>query len=96
MTNKEALIALCEEKSIDLEILTYKEIVEGYVCGTGINTVEDFCGYDMAEDDIAYWIVDTEPYFAFTKENEDISNEEIERILLFLDIEFDEFSKFKE
>ena len=95
MTNKDALISLCDAEGIDLDILSYQEIVEDYVCGLGLETVEDFCGHDMSEDETAYWIVDSEPYFAFVKNGEDISNDEVERILLYIDIDIETFEKYK-
>lgn len=82
MTNKEILMKIAEEKYHDLEILTYEEIVQNYVCGEGLNSIEDFCGYDMDEDEVAFWVPDMEPLFRFAKKDEDISDDDANDILM--------------
>jgi len=84
MTNREKLECYCRDNSIELKILTYDEIVKDYVGDVGIDTVEDFTGWEMDQGDLAYWIVGSEPYFIIVNKDSDISSEEFNRALLFL------------
>ena len=81
MTNRKALEKYCKEEDIDLDVLTYQEIVNDYVSpGSGdIETVEDFTGEEMDVNAVAYWCVDYESFF-FVDKDEDFSEEEIDRL----------------
>ncbi len=87
MTNKELIINLCKENQKQLEILTYEEVMKN-VDGEDICSAEDFTGWEMNEGDTAYWFMNSQgySYFEILKPGEDISDNELSRIKLFLDL----------
>lgn len=85
MSNRKRIENICRKHDIELEILRYEEAL-AYVGDPGIDTIEDFCGIDLQQDEILYWINEDEPLFWCTKENEDIADYQMDSILAYLDL----------
>lgn len=85
MTNREKLEKYCEEHEVELEILTYDDVMDN--CdGDDICSAEDFTGYDMDESDLAYWLVDY-TYFIIVNRESDITDRELEDVISFLEFQ---------
>lgn len=84
MLNKDALISTCNELELDLEVLSYNDIIDGNYVDAEELDFEDFCGCEMSEDETCFWIVTSEPYFTFVKNDEDLDDRQISNILLYL------------
>ena len=90
MTNRQAFEKFCKQKDIDLEVLTRQEIIDDYLePGSGdLETVEDFTGEDMEEDDVTYWLVDKVSFF-FVNKDEDFSDDEVDDMVSVADDDYD-------
>ena len=75
-----------EQAGVDLEILTYQDVMREYVDGEDIQSAEAFCGYDLENNDILYWLVTNEPYFFVGRQGEDISDIQLENALMYLSV----------
>ena len=75
-----------EQAGVDLEILTYQDVMREYVDGEDIQSAEAFCGYDLEKNDILYWLVTDEPYFFVGRQGEDISDIQLENALMYLSV----------
>lgn len=79
MTNKEIFTAFCEELEIDVEYLTYDDLVRN----EGQDGIEDFTGKEVYPGQAVYWFPDREPLFYLVNQSEDLTSKDIEFMLLY-------------
>ena len=93
MTRREQIIKLCDKLGVDCEVLTREEILDNYVGYIGIDTVEDWCGRNIRDDEVVYWICSGESLFEVTKKDEELSDEQVNEILLFIDADDEDYEE---
>ena len=93
MTRREQIKKICDRLGVDCEVLTREEILDNYVGDIGIETVEDWCGWDLEDDEVVYWICSDDSLFEVTKKDEDLSDEQVNEILMFIDADDEDYEQ---
>ena len=84
MTNNKILLKICEERGYDVELLTYKQVLNDYAETHDAEGVEEFCGREMSPDEVCWFIcsdLSDTPSFVFMPKCSDISDDDAQEIL---------------